>query len=250
MSQPIYRLSDVSKSYGPKLVLDGLSFHVPAGSSLVIMGRSGSGKSVTLRLMDGLERPDSGHIYFDDTEITTLPERDLRAMRLRVAMLFQSGALFDSMTIAENLSFPLRRHTEMDEESIEEKVAKTLGLVELEGVEEKMPSALSGGMRKRAALARTLIMDPEVVLFDEPTTGLDPLTSATIGRLIRSIQKQIQMTSVVVTHDIALARRVGDQVAFIEGGDFVFMGTWEEADNCDVRIFCEFLAANRESHAA
>jgi phospholipid/cholesterol/gamma-HCH transport system ATP-binding protein len=250
VSQPIYRLSDVSKSYGPKLVLDGLSFDVPAGSSLVIMGRSGSGKSVTLRLMDGLERPDSGRIYFDDTEITHLPERDLRAMRLRVAMLFQSGALFDSMTIAENLSFPLLRHTEMDEESIDEKVARTLGLVELEGVEEKMPSALSGGMRKRAALARTLIMDPEVVLFDEPTTGLDPLTSATIGRLIRSIQKQIQMTSVVVTHDIALARRVGDLVAFIEGGDFVFMGTWEEADHCDVRIFCEFLAANRESHAA
>lgn len=250
MPHPIYRLLEVSKGYGEKSVLERLSFDVPAGCSLVVMGLSGSGKSVTLRLMDGLEKPDEGSILFDGTDIVPLREQDLYPMRHRVAMLFQGGALFDSMTIFENLAFPLQRHSDLDAEQISERVTRTLGLVELEGIEERMPSALSGGMRKRAALARSLIMEPEVVLFDEPTTGLDPVTSATIAHLIRSIQDRLKMTSVVVTHDVPLARRVGDLVAFLENGSFAFFGTWEEADQCAVTTFREFLAANRESHAA
>lgn len=250
MSQPLYRLKRVSKRYGEKVVLNDLSFDLPAGSNLVIMGRSGSGKSVTLRLMNGLERPDSGSIQFDGEEITGLSERHLYPMRHRVAMLFQSGALFDSMTVFENLAFPLRRHTAAEAGEIEARVAAALELVELDGIQEKMPSALSGGMRKRAALARSLILEPEVVLFDEPTTGLDPVTSATIGQLIRSIQRRLEVSSVVVTHDVPLARRVGDLVAFLEDGRFRFLGTWEQANACPDPVFCAFLAANQESHAA
>ena len=247
---PLYRLRGVSKTYGRKTVLDDLSFDLPAGCSLVIMGRSGSGKSVTLRLMDGLERPDEGSILFDGTDIVPLPERALYPMRHRVAMLFQGGALFDSMTIFGNLAFPLQRHSSLDDDEIAEKVSRTLALVELEGIEGKMPSQLSGGMRKRAALARSLIMDPEVVLFDEPTTGLDPVTSMTIAQLMRSIQARLKMTSVVVTHDVPLARRVGDLVAFLENGRFVFFGTWEEAAGDGAGGLDEFLAAHEVSDAA
>lgn len=250
MSEPIYRLVGVSKSYGDKRVLEDLSFDLPRGKSLVIMGRSGSGKSVSLRLMDGLEKPDGGQILFDGLDIAPLPERDLYPMRHRVAMLFQSGALFDSMDVYDNLAFQLRRHTDASDEEIGQKVARALEMVELEAVEDKMPSALSGGMRKRVALARSLIMSPEVVLFDEPTTGLDPLTAATIAQLIRNIQRRLEMTSVVVTHEIPLARRVGDLVAFIEEGRIAFIGPWSEADRHPDDAFSRFLAANEVSDAA
>jgi phospholipid/cholesterol/gamma-HCH transport system ATP-binding protein len=247
---PLYRLERVTKRYGNKTVLDELSFELDAGCNLVVMGRSGSGKSVLLRLMDGLERPDSGKIIFDDQDISGLSERALDPMRHRVAMLFQSGALFDSMSVFDNLAFPLKRHTSLDYETIGAKVATALGMVELEGAEAKMPADLSGGMRKRAALARSLILDPEVMLFDEPTTGLDPVTSATIALLIRSIQQRLKMTSIVVTHDISLARRVGDLVAYLENGRFRFFGSWHEADTSADQVFRAFLSANEESHAA
>lgn len=250
MSDPIYRLVNVSKRYGEKVVLDGLDLELPRGKSLVVMGRSGSGKSVTLRLMDGLEKPDSGQILFDGEDIAPLPERELYPMRHRVAMLFQSGALFDSMNVYDNLAFQLRRHTDTGDEEIRQKVDRVLEMVELEGVEETMPSALSGGMRKRVALARSLIMSPEVVLFDEPTAGLDPLTAATIAKLIRNIQKRLEMSAMVVTHEIPLSRRVGDLVAFLEEGKVAFYGTWREADATPEGPFGTFLAANEVSDAA
>ena len=243
----LFEVRQLTKSYGDRTVLDGLDFDLHRGESLVILGRSGTGKSVTLRHLNGLEKPDSGSILFDGTEISTLREAELFPVRRRVAMLFQSGALFDSMDVLDNVAFPLREHTDLSEEEITEKVAERLARVGLFGIEERLPSALSGGMKKRVAFARSLVLDPEVVLFDEPTTGLDPMTSATIAQLIRSAQRDLQLTSVIVTHDIPLARRAGDRVAFLDQGRFRFLGSWEEADRTDDALLADFLAGREET---
>ncbi len=249
MSEPVFRVSGLRKRYGGKVILDGLDFEIAHGESFVILGRSGSGKSVTLRLLNGLEKPDDGQVFFDGTEISALEERDLFPIRRRMAMLFQSGALFDSMTVAENVGFPMRQHTSISDIEIAQRVATKLALVGLEGIESKLPAALSGGMKKRVALARSLALDPEVVLFDEPTTGLDPITAATIATLVRANQRQLNATVVVVTHDIALARRVGDRIAFLDDGRFRFQGTWQEADEADDRLLAAFLAGLDEEEA-
>ncbi|RMH22667.1 MAG: ABC transporter ATP-binding protein [Acidobacteria bacterium] len=237
----VYRVRGLCKAYGPRRVLDGLDFELARGECLVILGRSGCGKSVTLRQLNGLEQPDAGEVIFDGTDVTRLSERELYPVRRRVAMLFQGGALFDSMTVYENIAFPLREHTGMDEEQIADTVRRKLAMVRLRDVEDKMPSALSGGMKKRVALARSLALDPEVMLYDEPTTGLDPVTSAAIGRLIADMQERLGVTSLVVTHDLALARTVGDRLGFLDGGRFRFLGTWAEADASDDRVLSNFL---------
>lgn len=249
MAEPVFIASGLRKQYGDKVILDGLDFEITRGETFVIMGRSGSGKSVTLRLLNGLEKPDAGSVVFDGTEISALAEVDLFPIRRRMAMLFQSGALFDSMTVLENIGFPMREHTSISGIEIAQRVATKLALVGLEGIESKLPAALSGGMKKRVALARSLALDPEVVLFDEPTTGLDPMTSATIGKLVRSNQRQLGATFVVVTHDVPLARRVGDRIAFLDGGRFRFQGTWEEADATDDRLLAAFLTGMDEEEA-
>ena len=246
MPEVLFEIRGLTRKYGRKVVLDGLDFDIVQGECLVILGRSGSGKSVTLRQLNGLETPDAGSVVFDGTDLTKLEERELFPFRRRIAMLFQSGALFDSMNVLENVAFPLREHTEMSEKEIRETVRHKLSLVGLKDVETKAPSDLSGGMKKRVALARSLALDPEVMLFDEPTTGLDPITSATIGKLINSIQEGTGVTSVVVTHDIPLARRVGDRIALIADGKFRFIGDWQEAERSDDPALSGFLAGREE----
>jgi len=250
VSDALYQVSDLVKSYGDRRILDGISFEVVRGECLVIMGLSGSGKSVTLRQLNGLEKPDSGTISFDGTDISKLRERELFPFRRQIAMLFQSGALFDSMNVLQNVAFPLREHTDLSDQEIADRVHEKLAMVQLHDIDDRMPPALSGGMRKRVALARSLALDPAAVLYDEPSTGLDPITSATIANLIRSLQQSLQVTSVVVTHDVPLARHVGDRVAFLHEGRFRFIGTWDEADAVEDDLFSDFLAGRGENHVA
>ncbi len=239
---PLFTVHGLVKSFAGRRVLDGVDFEIRRGECFVIIGRSGSGKSVTLRQLNGLDKPDAGSVVFDGVDLTALGERELFPIRRRIAMLFQSGALFDSMTVFDNVAFPLREHTRLGPAEIAAKVQEKLGLVHLPEIGPRFPSALSGGMRKRAALARSLALDPEVVLYDEPTTGLDPSTSAAIGHLIRDIHRHLDVTQVVITHDLALARHVGDRIAFLSAGGFRFVGDWAAADASTDRELADFLA--------
>ncbi len=244
--ETLFEIRGLTKRYGERVILDSLDFDIHKGECLVILGRSGTGKSVTLRQLNGLEKPEAGTVTFDGTDLTTLAERDLYPFRRRIAMLFQSGALFDSMNVFDNVAFPLREHTGKGEAEIAETVRHKLGQVGLKGIEDKMPSDLSGGMKKRVALARSLALEPEVMLFDEPTTGLDPITSATIGKLINSIRTEIGVTAVVVTHDIPLARRVGDRIALLVDGKLAFLGDWQAAESSSDPRLADFLAGREE----
>jgi len=246
VAEALFEIRGMTKSYAGRAILDDLSFDILRGECFVILGRSGTGKSVTLRQLNGLEKPDKGSVVFDGTDLTKLEERALYPYRRRIAMLFQGGALFDSMNVFDNIAFPLREHTDFDDAKITATVREKLAMVRLKDVEKKMPSDLSGGMKKRVSLARSLALDPQVVLFDEPTTGLDPVTSATIGKLINSIQKELGVTAVVVTHDIPLARRVGDRLALLVDGRFCFLGTWQEADGSQDPLVADFLAGREE----
>jgi phospholipid/cholesterol/gamma-HCH transport system ATP-binding protein len=235
---------DVNKAYGNKQVLRGADLKVYRGEVLVILGGSGSGKSVTLRHMLGLEAPDSGRVIVEDEDITDHPEEELYRVRKKFGMLFQSGALFDSMTVFENVAFPLREHAEMSEDEIARAVKEKLGLVNLPNTEHLMPVDLSGGMRKRVGLARSIVLDPKMILYDEPTTGLDPITSQKINELIIDLQSKLNVTSVVVTHDIQSAFSVGDRIAFLNKGVFEWVGTMEEARVSEHPVLREFLKAS------
>ncbi|HEV7574081.1 MAG TPA: ABC transporter ATP-binding protein [Thermoanaerobaculia bacterium] len=235
---------DVNKAYGNKQVLRGADLKVYRGEVLVILGGSGSGKSVTLRHMLGLEAPDSGRVIVEDEDITDHPEEELYRVRKKFGMLFQSGALFDSMNVFENVAFPLREHAEMSEEEIGRAVKEKLGLVNLPNTEHLMPVDLSGGMRKRVGLARSIVLDPKMILYDEPTTGLDPITSQKINELIIDLQSKLNVTSVVVTHDIQSAFSVGDRIAFLNKGVFEWVGTMEEARSSEHPVLREFLKAS------
>jgi phospholipid/cholesterol/gamma-HCH transport system ATP-binding protein len=242
--EPFVEFQDLYKSYGPKRVLCGASVKVYRGEVLVILGGSGTGKSVTLRHMLGLEAPDSGRVIIEEEDITDLPEEELYRVRKKFGMLFQSGALFDSMTVFENVAFPLREHTEMSEDEIARAVREKLELVNLPNSEHLMPVDLSGGMRKRVGLARSIVLDPKVILYDEPTTGLDPITAQTINELIVDLQAKLNVTSVVVTHDIHSAFSVGDRIAFLHQGVFEWVGSMDEARDADHPRLRDFLKAS------
>jgi phospholipid/cholesterol/gamma-HCH transport system ATP-binding protein len=235
---------NVEKAYGIKNVLRDANLKVFRGEVLVILGGSGSGKSVTLRHMLGLEAPDAGRVLVEDEDITELPEEELYRVRKKFGMLFQSGALFDSMNVFENIAFPLREHTEMTDEEIEQSVNEKLELVSLPNTGHLMPVDLSGGMRKRVGLARSIVLNPQVILYDEPTTGLDPITSQKINELIIDLQSKLNVTSVVVTHDIQSAFSVGDRIAFLNKGVFEWVGTMDEARDSDHPVLRDFLKAS------
>ena len=247
--EPFVEFRDVHKAYGVKQVLRGANLTVLRGEVLVILGGSGSGKSVTLRHMLGLEAPDSGRVLVEEEDITDFPEEELYRVRKKFGMLFQSGALFDSMTVFENVAFPLREHTEMGEEEIARAVRERLELVNLPNTEHLMPVDLSGGMRKRVGLARSIVLDPKMILYDEPTTGLDPITAQKINELIIDLQSKLNVTSVVVTHDIQSAFSVGDRIAFLNKGVFEFVGTMDDARHSSHPILREFFKASAVSAA-
>jgi len=230
MDRHFIRFGNLHKSFGDNQVLQGIDLDVLRGETMVILGGSGSGKSVLLRHAIGLMVPDKGQVVVDGLDISGLSEEELMPVRKKVGMLFQGSALFDSMDVFENVAYALREHTSLDEEAIAKRVREKLGLVELdEDVERRMPADLSGGMRKRVALARAIALEPEGILYDEPTTGLDPITSRTINAMIRNLQRTLNVTSVVVTHDIASAFMVGDRIAFLHLGQMVFVGSVRDA---------------------
>jgi phospholipid/cholesterol/gamma-HCH transport system ATP-binding protein len=235
---------DVYKSYGTKHVLKGANLKVYRGEVLVILGGSGTGKSVTIRHMLGLEVPDEGRVLVEEEDITDLPEEELYRVRKKFGMLFQSAALFDSMTVFENIAFPLREHTTMNDDEISQSVREKLELVDLPGTAHLMPVDLSGGMKKRVGLARAIVLDPKMILYDEPTTGLDPITAQKINELIIDLQSKLNVTSVVVTHDIQSAFSVGDRIAFLHEGVFQWIGSMEDARDSDHPILREFFKSS------
>jgi len=236
------RIRGLKKRLGTKQVLNGVDLDIEAGETVVIMGRSGSGKSVLLKHIIGLMVPDEGSIVVEDEEIVGMGEADLDAVRKRFGMLFQSAALFDSLTVGDNVGLSLREHLRLKDPEVRQRVAERLEWVGLASVEAMKPASLSGGMRKRVGLARAVAMDPQYILYDEPTTGLDPITADAIDQLIRSLQKRLGVTSIVVTHDMTSAYKVADRMVMLHEGKIVFSGTPQETrttDNAVVRQFVE-----------
>ncbi len=235
------RFENVEKSFGAKRVLCGVDLYIQKGETVVIMGPSGCGKTVTIKLAVGLVKPDAGRIFVFDQEITEMHEQEFDSIRKRIGMLFQSGALFDSMTVGENIEFMLVQHTSLTKAERHRIVAEKLEMVNLPGTEDLKPAELSGGMRKRVGLARAIAMDPEIVFYDEPTTGLDPIMTGEINLLISNLAHNLHITSVVVTHDMKSAFTIADRIIMMHEGRVVATGTPEEIQQTDNPIVQQFI---------
>ena len=235
-------IRNLTKSFGLNQVLDKLDLAVPEGQTTVVIGRSGCGKSVLLKHIIGILKPDSGEILIDGRDITGLKASELNEERKRFGMVFQGAALFDSLTVGENVGFSLREHTDLSEGEIKEIVRKKLELVGIGKVEDLRPDELSGGMKKRVALARAMVMDPEIVLYDEPTTGVDPIMADIINDLILSLQERLKVTSLVVTHDMQSAYKIADRIAMLYKGRIVETGSREEIRNSRHPIVRQFIS--------
>jgi phospholipid/cholesterol/gamma-HCH transport system ATP-binding protein len=238
----IIELKDVHKSFDSKKVHTGVSLSIRRGENITILGGSGSGKSVLLKEITGLIKVDMGEVIIEGENIVPMSEEELIPVRKKIGMLFQGAALFDSLTVAENIAYPIREHFKHTEGEIRDIVAKKLELVGLPGIEDKYPSDLSGGMKKRVGLARAMAMEPKILLYDEPTTGLDPPNISRINHLIRDMQERFGITGVVITHDVVnSAFPVSDRIAFLYRGKIVFVGTVEEAKNTDIEELSDFI---------
>jgi phospholipid/cholesterol/gamma-HCH transport system ATP-binding protein len=238
------RLEGVSKSFGDKHVLRDVSFEVPAGCGFVILGRSGTGKSVTLKHIIGLIHPDAGRVFVADNEVPTLKRLELSRARQKIGFLFQSAALFDSISVGENVAFPLRRHSDLKEAEIRHRAMEKLASVGLENEYDKMPADLSGGMRKRAGLARAMALDPPLLLVDEPSAGLDPITADEIDDLLLGLKTNGQTTLIVVTHNIPSARRLGDELVMLHEGRIIARGTPADLEGSDNELVRTFMKSH------
>ena len=237
----LIRLHDVSKSFNDGPVLDGISAEFFQGQTTVIIGPSGCGKSVLLKHIIGLLRPDRGEVWFDGHRVSTMRESELVPLRRKMSYLFQGGALFDSMTVEENICFPLIEHRRGNRQERRDKCAEVLRLVGLDGMQHRLPSELSGGQQKRVALARAIVMDPELILYDEPTTGLDPIRGDLINELILKLQRTLGETAIVVTHDIASARKVADRILMLHEGKFIADVTPDQLDDVTDEVVRRFI---------
>jgi phospholipid/cholesterol/gamma-HCH transport system ATP-binding protein len=239
--QPVV-VKGLRKSFGEQRVLKGIDLSANKGEILAVLGKSGTGKSVLLRLLIGLEQADAGSICIRGQETINLRMDQLNEMRMKVGFLFQEGALYDSLTIAENVAFPLRRHTKMSDSERQEKVRALLNSVGLDKDLDKMPGSISGGMRKRVGLARALALDPEILLFDEPTAGLDPITAAEIGKLIQKQREERNVTSIVVTHDMHAAHHFSDRLVMLKEGNILLTGTFDDFQKSKDPFVAQFLS--------
>lgn len=245
-AEPLITVRDLVQTIRGQEILRKFSVDIFPGETLVLLGKSGGGKSVFLRHLIGLMRPLSGSILFEGQDLARLSERQLEPVRRKIGMLFQDGALFDSMNVRHNVAFPLRERGERDEKLIRRKVTEALAMVNMGGHEEKMPVNLSGGMRKRVALARAIISPPQVILYDEPTAGLDPIVSDSINKLIRRLQKQLAVTSIVVTHDMVSCKHIADRVALLNEGKCHFHGTLTELEGTRDKVIRDFVDGRSE----
>ena len=241
LDEPMISVIGLHKSFGDKLVLNGVNLEVARGESMVLVGGSGAGKSVFIKHLIGLLQPDEGHVVVDGVDLTIAAPEKVLELRKRFGMSFQEGALFDSMSVHDNIAFPIRRHTDKNPSEVTARVRQCLELVRLPGIEDKIPAALSGGMRRRVGFARAIALQPEILLFDEPTTGLDPINTAAIGRVINQLRRELRVTVVTITHDMSLADRIGDRIAMMRRGQILAVDTPETFAASNDRFIRGFL---------